>query len=112
MLFLFSDRRFLLANAQVDSYPIIYCNDGFCELVGYSRAELMRRPATAEFLHGPLTSQQAAQHIREALAARTERQIEILYYRKDGKIRLTLVIVRSVFFTLEMSTFVLYFPAV
>uniref|UniRef100_A0A061QFY8 Putative voltage-gated potassium channel n=1 Tax=Cupiennius salei TaxID=6928 RepID=A0A061QFY8_CUPSA len=78
------NRRFLLANAQVESYPIIYCNDGFCELVGFSRAELMRRPATAEFLHGPLTSQQAAQHIREALAARTERQIEILYYRKDG----------------------------
>ncbi|XP_054713692.1 potassium voltage-gated channel subfamily H member 2-like [Uloborus diversus] len=78
------NRRFLLANAQVETFPIIYCNDGFCELVGFSRAELMQRPATCEFLHGPLTSAQATAHIRESLDTRVEKQLEIIYYRKDG----------------------------
>ena len=63
----------------------------------------MRRPATAEFLHGPLTSQQAAQHIREALAARTERQIEILYYRKDGKISFSPDSSQTVFYILNIE---------
>ncbi|KAG8193569.1 hypothetical protein JTE90_000207 [Oedothorax gibbosus] len=79
-----TDRRFLLANAQVEHFPIIYTNDGFCELVGYSRAELMQRPATCDFLHGPLTSSQAAHTIRESLDTCLEKQLEIIYYRKDG----------------------------
>ncbi|XP_035217490.1 potassium voltage-gated channel subfamily H member 2-like [Stegodyphus dumicola] len=78
------NRRFLLANAQVEQFPIIYCNDGFCEMVGYSRAELMQRPATCDFLHGPLTSSQATAQIRESLSTCLEKQLEIIYYRKDG----------------------------
>ncbi|XP_067122338.1 potassium voltage-gated channel subfamily H member 6-like isoform X3 [Centruroides vittatus] len=78
------NRRFLVANAQIDLYPIIYCNDGFCELVGYTRGELMQRSCMCEFLHGPLTSTQAIGSIRETLAVKQERQLEILYYRKDG----------------------------
>ncbi|GFR30132.1 potassium voltage-gated channel subfamily H member 2 [Trichonephila clavata] len=79
-----ADRRFLLANAQVEHFPIIYCNDGFCDLVGFSRAELMQRPATCDFLHGPLTSSQATAQIRESLTTCLEKQLEIIYYRKDG----------------------------
>ncbi|KAF8796424.1 Potassium voltage-gated channel subfamily H like protein [Argiope bruennichi] len=78
------DRRFLLANAQVEQFPIIYCNDGFCDLVGFSRAELMQKPATCDFLHGPLTSSQATAQIRESLTTCLEKQLEIIYYRKDG----------------------------
>ncbi|XP_071040311.1 voltage-gated inwardly rectifying potassium channel KCNH6 isoform X4 [Parasteatoda tepidariorum] len=78
------NRRFLLANAQVEHFPIIYCNDGFCDLVGFSRAELMQRPATCDFLHGPLTSSQATAQIRESLTTCLEKQLEIIYYRKDG----------------------------
>ncbi|XP_055947340.1 potassium voltage-gated channel subfamily H member 2-like isoform X4 [Argiope bruennichi] len=78
------NRRFLLANAQVEQFPIIYCNDGFCDLVGFSRAELMQKPATCDFLHGPLTSSQATAQIRESLTTCLEKQLEIIYYRKDG----------------------------
>ncbi|CAL1267190.1 unnamed protein product [Larinioides sclopetarius] len=78
------NRRFLLANAQVENFPIIYCNDGFCDLVGFSRAELMQKPATCDFLHGPLTSSQATAQIRESLTTCLEKQLEIIYYRKDG----------------------------
>ncbi|KAK8756111.1 hypothetical protein V5799_001189 [Amblyomma americanum] len=76
-------RRFLVANALVDSLPIIYCNDGFCELVGWTRAELMQRSCLCEFLHGPLTDPDAVAAFRDALDNMVERQTELLYYRKD-----------------------------
>lgn len=78
------NRRFLVANALVDSLPIIYCNDGFCELVGWTRAELMQRSCLCEFLHGPLTDPDAVAAFRDALDNMVERQTELLYYRKDG----------------------------
>ncbi|XP_039292820.1 potassium voltage-gated channel subfamily H member 2 isoform X3 [Nilaparvata lugens] len=78
------NRSFLVANNQGTSCHIIYCSDGFCRLSGFSRAEVMQRPATCDFLHGPLTSQQAVTVVRDALAAGIEKHFEILYYRKDG----------------------------
>lgn len=78
------NRSFVVANAQQSSFHIIYCSDGFCRLTGYSRAEVMQRPAVCDFLHGPLTSQQAVSVVKEALAAGIEKHFEILYYRKDG----------------------------
>ncbi|XP_073979824.1 voltage-gated inwardly rectifying potassium channel KCNH6-like isoform X3 [Rhodnius prolixus] len=78
------DRSFVVANAQQNSCHIIYCSDGFCRLTGFSRAEVMQRPAVCDFLHGPLTSQQAVTVVKEALAAGVEKHFEILYYRKDG----------------------------
>ncbi|CAH1971527.1 unnamed protein product [Acanthoscelides obtectus] len=91
-----ADRSFLVANsrscsstgaatATASQCPIIYCSDGFCRLTGYSRAEVMQRPATCDFLCGPLTSHQAAQALQEALQEGVERHAEILYYRKDGE---------------------------
>lgn len=80
----FPDRSFLVANSREGQCHIIYCSDGFCRLTGYSRAEVMQRPASCEFLCGPLTSQQAVTSLREALQDGVEKHAEILYYRKDG----------------------------
>lgn len=80
-----TDRSFLVANFQNNSCHIIYCSDGFCRLSGFSRAEVMQRPASCDFMHGPLTSQHAVNVVREALAAGQEKHFEILYYRKDGE---------------------------
>ncbi|KAL2749981.1 potassium voltage-gated channel subfamily H member 6-like [Vespula maculifrons] len=77
------DRSFLVANAQQGLCHIIYCSDGFCRLTGFSRAEVMQRPAVCEFLHGPMTSPHAVAALRDALAAGVEKHFEILYYRKD-----------------------------
>ncbi|VVC94381.1 unnamed protein product, partial [Leptidea sinapis] len=35
--------NFVLGNAQVPSYPIVYCSDGFCELTGWARAHIMQK---------------------------------------------------------------------
>ena len=50
------DRRFLISNAQLANKPIIYCNDGFCDLTGYSRSDIIQKPCTCEFLYGDETS--------------------------------------------------------
>ncbi|XP_078034925.1 potassium voltage-gated channel seizure isoform X4 [Augochlora pura] len=78
------DRSFLVANAHQGLCHIIYCSDGFCRLTGFSRAEVMQRPAICEFLHGPMTAPHAVAALRDALAAGVEKHFEILYYRKDG----------------------------
>ncbi|XP_045027334.1 potassium voltage-gated channel subfamily H member 6 isoform X5 [Daphnia magna] len=78
------DRSFVVANALADGGPIIYCNERFCQMVGFSRAEIMQKPAVTEFLHGPLTSADSINQVREILSNSEEKQIDILYYKKDG----------------------------
>ncbi|XP_022249180.1 potassium voltage-gated channel subfamily H member 2-like, partial [Limulus polyphemus] len=78
------NRRFIVANAQVENKPIIFCNDGFTELLGYTRGEIVQRSCMCEFLHGPHTSPNAVAKIAEALEDSEERQVEIVYYKKDG----------------------------
>ncbi|KAK9721572.1 PAS domain [Popillia japonica] len=81
------DRSFLVANSREGQCHIIYCSDGFCRLTGYSRAEVMQRPASCEFLCGPLTSQQSVAALRDALNDSLEKHAELLYYKKDGKLK-------------------------
>ncbi|KAI9555509.1 hypothetical protein GHT06_018024 [Daphnia sinensis] len=78
------NRSFVVANALADGGPIIYCNERFCQMVGFSRAEIMQKPAVTEFLHGPLTSPDSINQVREILSSSEEKQIDILYYKKDG----------------------------
>jgi len=72
----------------VDGRPIIFCNDGFCDLCGYTRAEVMQKTCTCEFLHGPLTSVHSLQVVNDALLSGSEeKQVEVFYYKKDGQWR-------------------------
>lgn len=81
-------RKFLIANAQMENCAIIYCNDGFCELFGYSRVEVMQRPCTCDFLTGPNTPRSAMSRLAQALLGTEECKVDILYYRKDGELPL------------------------
>ncbi|KAG8505093.1 Potassium voltage-gated channel subfamily H member 6, partial [Galemys pyrenaicus] len=79
-----ASRKFLIANAQMENCAIIYCNDGFCELFGYSRMEVMQRPCTCDFLTGPNTHRSAVSRLAQALLGAEECKVDILYYRKDA----------------------------
>lgn len=78
------DRRFLIANAQVKHKPIIYCNDAFCDLTKFKRAEMMQKPCDCEFLYGQMTSNLSKTQINQALSRTEETQVVVLLYKKDG----------------------------
>ncbi|XP_068091500.1 potassium voltage-gated channel subfamily H member 2 isoform X2 [Hyperolius riggenbachi] len=84
-------RKFIIANARVENCAVIYCNDGFCTMCGYTRAEVMQRPCTCDFLYGPRTTTSAVSQIAQALVGSEERKVEISFYRKDGSCFLCLV---------------------
>lgn len=78
------DRKFLIANAQMKNCGIIYCNEGFCQMFGFSRAEIMQQSCMCQFLVGPGTMKSALAQLAQALLGSEERKVEILYYSKEG----------------------------
>ncbi|EGW15086.1 Potassium voltage-gated channel subfamily H member 3 [Cricetulus griseus] len=80
-----ADSNFVLGNAQVAGlFPVVYCSDGFCDLTGFSRAEVMQRGCACSFLYGPDTSELVRQQIRKALDEHKEFKAELILYRKSG----------------------------
>lgn len=80
-----TDKKFIIANARVQNCAIIYCNDGFCEMTGFSRPDVMQKPCTCDFLHGEFTNRHAVAQVAQALLGSEERKVEITYHRKDGE---------------------------
>uniref|UniRef100_A0AAY4BG01 Potassium voltage-gated channel subfamily H member 7 n=1 Tax=Denticeps clupeoides TaxID=299321 RepID=A0AAY4BG01_9TELE len=78
------NKKFVIANARVQNCAIIYCNDSFCEMTGFSRPDVMQKPCTCDFLHGQLTKRHSISQVAQALLGSEERKVEITYHRKDG----------------------------
>ena len=76
-----------MANTQADG-AIIFCNDKFCQLFGFSKAEVMQQNCHSTFLHGQLTTADSIAQLKQALNSSEEAQLEINYYRKNGKLML------------------------
>jgi len=62
--------------------PIIYVNDGFERITGYSRAEMLGKDCS--FLQGKDTDRVAVARLRDAIGAGESCSVELLIYRKDG----------------------------
>jgi PAS domain S-box-containing protein len=62
--------------------PIVFANNAFLTMTGYTPQELMGR--NCRFLQGPLTDRLSVASIREAIEDRRDISVEILNYRKDG----------------------------
>jgi hypothetical protein len=45
----------------------------------------MQKSCICDFLHGPLTGSLGILQIKDALQGTEEKQVEILYYKKEGK---------------------------
>lgn len=81
-----ADSNFLLGNALGRyGYPIVYCSDGFCELTGFVRTEVMQKTCTCSFLHGAETNESVIQQVDKALEGQQEYQGEVCFYRKNGE---------------------------
>ncbi len=62
--------------------PIIFCNEAFSFLTGYSQDEILGY--NCRFLQGPETDRTVVDEIRAAIAKREEIAVEVLNYRKNG----------------------------
>jgi PAS domain S-box-containing protein len=71
-----------IADARQPGRPLIYVNEGFERLTGYSTAEVLGR--NCKFLQGRGSDPEVVDQIRTALEAEQECTVEILNYRKDG----------------------------
>uniref|UniRef100_A0A8D3E179 Voltage-gated inwardly rectifying potassium channel KCNH2 n=1 Tax=Scophthalmus maximus TaxID=52904 RepID=A0A8D3E179_SCOMX len=78
------NRKFIIANAQVENCAIIFCNDAFCGMCGYTRAEVMQKSCTCSFLYGPHTRRPAVAQMAKALLGAEERKVAISLYTKEG----------------------------
>nr|AGT78115.1 putative EAG [Periplaneta americana] len=83
------DSSFLLANAQIVDFPIVYCNESFCKISGYNRAEVMQKSCRCTFMYGELTDKETIARIDECLENQIHDQFEILLYKKNSTPRET-----------------------
>ncbi|CAG9820257.1 unnamed protein product [Phaedon cochleariae] len=77
------DSSFLLANAQIVDYPIVYCNESFCKISGYNRAEVMQKSCRCVFMIGELTDKETITRVDQVLEHQLHDQFEILLYKKN-----------------------------
>ncbi|XP_077601240.1 voltage-gated delayed rectifier potassium channel KCNH5-like isoform X2 [Stigmatopora nigra] len=78
-----SETSFLLGNAQILDWPVVYSNDGFCKLSGYHRAEVMHRSSTCNFMYGDLTERSTTENIRQTFDNYESNFYEVLLYTKN-----------------------------
>nr|XP_057912871.1 potassium voltage-gated channel subfamily H member 5-like [Doryrhamphus excisus] len=78
-----SETSFLLGNAQIVEWPVVYSNDGFCKLSGYHRAEVMHRSSTCNFMYGDLTDKTTIDNIRQTFDNYESNFYEVLLYTKN-----------------------------
>ncbi|KAM8737866.1 voltage-gated delayed rectifier potassium channel KCNH5-like isoform 2-T2 [Acanthopagrus schlegelii] len=78
-----SETSFLLGNAQIVEWPVVYSNDGFCKLSGFHRAEVMQKSSTCSFMYGELTDKKTIDKVRQTFDNYESNCFEILLYRKN-----------------------------
>ncbi len=66
---------------QLDN-PIVFFNEAFLSISGYSGEEILGR--NCRFLQGPHTDEATVNKIRQAIKTETDCNVELLNYRKDG----------------------------
>jgi len=71
-----------IADARLPERPLIYVNDGFVRLTGYSAAEVLGK--NCKFLQGQDADQDTVDVMRRAMKEGQECTVEILNRRKDG----------------------------
>nr|XP_057946172.1 potassium voltage-gated channel subfamily H member 5-like [Doryrhamphus excisus] len=78
-----SETSFLLGNAQIVEWPVVYSNDGFCKLSGFHRADVMQKSSTCSFMYGELTDKKTIDKVRQTFDNYESNCFEVLLYRKN-----------------------------
>ncbi|MEB8329883.1 PAS domain S-box protein [Flavobacteriaceae bacterium KMM 6897] len=72
----------IITDARLPDLPIIYCNDGFVKMTGYSKQEILNR--NCRFLQANDRKQKGIGEIKEALENGKSCQVVLRNYKKDG----------------------------
>lgn len=73
---------FIITDPNQEDNPIIYANQGFTELTGYTREEVLG--LNCRFLQGEKTDLDTVALLNEAVKKRKPVSVEILNYKKNG----------------------------
>ena len=84
----------LFTDAKADGDPIIFANDAFLELTGYSRKEVLGQ--SFNFLMARGTDAEALAHIEAAFEGHSKGGLEICYRRKDASVFWSAVLISPV----------------
>ncbi len=71
----------VISDPSQEDNPLIYVNNGFTEVTGYSEAEILGQ--NCRFLQGPLTEEEPVKEVREAIDEREPVEVDLLNYRKN-----------------------------
>ncbi|QDZ17942.1 signal transduction histidine kinase [Chloropicon primus] len=72
-----------IVDCNQTDFPIIYANEGFVRMTGYSESETLGR--NCRFLQGPNTEQSAIATLRQAVSERKSCAVKLTNYRKNGE---------------------------
>ncbi|HEY9669654.1 MAG TPA: PAS domain-containing protein, partial [Coleofasciculaceae cyanobacterium] len=72
----------VIGDARSCDNPIIYCNQAFLELTGYSQDEVIGY--NLRFLHGCDTNPKAIEQIHQSIREGQDATVVLKNYRKDG----------------------------
>ncbi len=75
-------QNFVLSDPRLPDNPIVFASEGFYQLTGYTREQVLGR--NCRFLQGPGTDPKAVDVIRQAVANGTDASTCILNYKADG----------------------------
>ncbi|GAB1606936.1 hypothetical protein Ahia01_000976300 [Argonauta hians] len=76
--------NFVLGNAKSDGAPVVYCSEGFFEITGYRRSQVIGKRCSCSFLHGALTKEETKQEIENGLIYQQETKVDTCLYTKYG----------------------------
>lgn len=93
----------LITDPTLPDNPIVFVNDSFARLTGYSREETLGR--NCRFLQGPGTNRDDVKRMRDAINRRVPIELDLLNYRKDGTTFWNRLLMSPVFNDGELSFF-------
>nr|AML77012.1 putative LOV domain-containing protein [Conopholis americana] len=73
---------FTITDPCISGHPIVFASNGFLEMVGYSKNEVIGK--NGRIFQGPGTDRRSVMEIREAIREERAIQLSLLNYTKDG----------------------------
>lgn len=77
-------KSFVIGNAALPDWPIIYCNESFIALFGWTRSDVIGQPVTCPFLYGQDTDKEIIENFRIGIQEREEYECETILCDRRG----------------------------